>query len=180
MKVLIVVGEFPPLFGGISDYTGLLARELTNIGLHVTVVTSKAKDQDDRSLRQGVDIRRVLSEWRLSEVRTILRTIDEMGHDTVVHLQYGGFANRRRPMVIMLPLILRLFRPHCRVVVTLHEFRPQRTRWRVWALPMIMAAHGLIFVDPPDRKLLIRWTKLKRPRMECIPIAPNISARTRY
>ncbi|HXX22830.1 MAG TPA: hypothetical protein VEO19_06750, partial [Terriglobia bacterium] len=47
-------------------------------------------------------------------------------------------------------------------------------RWRVWALPMIMAAHRLIYVDSPDRELLLRWTKLKRPRMECVPMAPTV------
>jgi glycosyltransferase involved in cell wall biosynthesis len=160
--------------GGVSDYSALLAQELAVLGLHVTVLTTKVKDQEKRSLRQGVEVRRVISEWRLSEIRSILRIIDEMGPDTIVNLMYGCFPTRRRPMVNLLPLFLRLLRPHCRVVVTIHDFRTQRTRWRAWAIPMIMAAHGLIFVDPPDRELLLRWTKLKRPRMECIPVAPNI------
>jgi glycosyltransferase involved in cell wall biosynthesis len=174
MKVLLIVGEFPPQFGGFADGAALLAREIAALGPHVTVLTTRVKDQENRSFREGVEIRRVMCDWRLSEIRSILGIIDEMGRGTIVHLWYPCVTTRRRPMVNFLPLFLRMFRPHCRVVVTIHEFRTQRTRYRVWALPLIMAAHGLIFVDPPDLELLLRWTKLKRPRIECIPIAPNI------
>jgi glycosyltransferase involved in cell wall biosynthesis len=175
LRVVLVVGDYPPPCGGIADYTDLLGQELVQLGMNVTVLTTKAEGQESRSLRQGVDIRRVMAEWHLSEIRSVLRVIDEMGPDTILNLMYGGFAIRRRPMFILLPLLLRALRPRCRVIVTIHEFRTHRTRWRAWTLPMITAAHGLIFVDEPEREYLLRWTKLKTPRMECIPIASNIS-----
>lgn len=174
MNILLVAGEFPPQIGGISDYTAILSHELTALGHQVKVATTRVADTEEQSLQRGVDVRRVIFRWHLAEVKSILGILDEMSPDTIVNLQYGGIVNRRRPMVNSLPLILHMLRPHCRVVVTIHEFRAQRTRWRAWALPMIMSAHGLIFVDPPDRELLLRWTKLRTPRMQCIPIAPNI------
>ncbi len=174
IKVVMVVGEFPPLFGGISDYTAFLAKEFVKLGIRVVVVTTKVNSFARESFDEGVDVRRIMSKWRMREVRFILNIIDEMGPGTIVNLQYGGYATQRRPMVTLLPAILRLLRPHCRVVVTLHEFRGQRLRWRMWTVPMPLAAHGLIFVDPPDRKLLARWTTLRRPRIKCIPIAPTI------
>lgn len=173
-QVLFIVGDFPPTFGGLPDYAALFVEGLASLGRCVTVLTTKVKGQKDRTLRQGVDIRRLISDWRLPEISSILAVIDEMGPDTIVNLMHGGFAMSRRPMVTLLPLFLRLLRPQCRVIVTIHEFRTQRTRRRIWAIPMIMAAHGLIFVDRPDQEHLLRWTKLKRPKMECIPIAPNI------
>lgn len=173
-KVLFIAGDFPPTFGGLPDYAALFTQGLATHGLNVTVMTTKLKGQEDRSFRQGVQICRAISDWRLSEISSILRIIDEMGPGTIVNLMYGGFAMRRRPLVNFLPILLRILRPNFRVIVTIHEFRTQRSRWRVWALPMIMYAHGLIFVDRADRELLLRWTKLKRPEMECIPIAPNI------
>lgn len=173
-KTLFIAGDFPPTFGGLPDYAALFVQGLAAHGLNVTVLTTKLNDQEDRSFQQGVEIRRAISDWRISEIDTILRVIDEMGPGTVVNLMYGGFAMRRRPMVNLLPILLRLLRPKFRVIVTVHEFRTQRFRWRVWAISMIMFAHGLIFVDRADRDLLLRWTKLKRPKMKCIPIAPNI------
>ncbi len=106
MKVLIVVGEFPPQLGGIPDYAALLARELTVLGLHVTVLTTKVRDQEDRSVRQGVEIRRVMSEWGLSEIRSILKIIDEMGPGTVVNLMYGCFATRQTANGELAPTLL--------------------------------------------------------------------------
>lgn len=175
LKAVLFVGDYPPPFAGIADYTELLGQELVRLGTNVTVLTTKTMGQDSRSLRQGVDVRRAMVKWHLLEIRSILRVIDEMGPETILSLMYGGLAMRRRPLVILLPLLLRVLRPHCRVIVTIHEFRTHRTRWRLWTLPMIMAAHGLIFVDEPEREYLLRWTKLKTPRMECIPIASNIS-----
>src|ERR1035437_4010589 len=90
LKVVIVTGDFPPPLGGIADYTASLAEELAVLGVHVTVLSTKVKDQKSRSLRRGVEIKRVMSEWRLSELRRILRTIDEMGPGTTVNLMYGG------------------------------------------------------------------------------------------
>jgi len=174
MKVVMVVGEFPPLIGGISDYTAFLAKELVKLGMRVVVVTTKVNGCGRESFEEGLDVRRIISKWRMREVGFILDIIDKMGPGTIVNLQYGGSATQRRPMVTLLPAILRLMRPHCRVVVTLHEFRGQRVRWRMWTVPMLLAAHGLIFVDPPERKLLGRWTTLRRPRIKCIPIAPTI------
>jgi glycosyltransferase involved in cell wall biosynthesis len=175
LKIVLVVGDYPPPCGGIADYTDLLGQELVRLAMDVTVLTTEAEGQERRSLRQGVDIRRVMTKWRLSEIRSILRVIDDMGPETILNLMYGGFAIRRRPMFILLPLVLRVLRPACRVIVTIHEFRTHRRRWRAWTFPMINAAHGLIFVDEPERDYLLRWTKLKAPRMECIPIASNIS-----
>lgn len=174
LKVLIIVGEFPPRMGGISDYTAHLSRELAAVGCQVKVITTRIEDVAEHSFRQGAEVRRIMFNWHLSEIKSILGIIDEMGSDTIVNLHYGSFWNRRRPMVIFLPLVLRLLRPRCRVIITIHEFLPQRTRARAWAMPMIMAAHGLIFFDPSDQEPLRRWTRLKRPRMECVPLAPNI------
>jgi glycosyltransferase involved in cell wall biosynthesis len=174
MKVVLVVGDFPPVVGGLSDYTALLAQDLARLGIHVTVLTTKIEDQADRSVVLGVEIRRVMSRWRLSEIGSILRIIDELGPATIVSLMYGDSTTRRRPLVNLLPFLLRLLRPKCHVVVNIHEFRTQRTFWRIWAIPMIMTSHGMVFVDPPDKESLIRWTRLKRPKMVCIPIAPNI------
>lgn len=174
MKVLMVVGEFPPQWGGLADGTAHLVRELACLGVEVTVLTTKMNSQKDRTRCEGVEIRRVMSAWKLSEIGSVLEAVDEIGPGTIVHLMYGSPANRRRLLVNFLPLLLRWLRPNCRAVVTIHEFRTQRTRYRLWALPMLLAAHGLISVDPPDRKALLHWTKAKRPRIEWIPVAPNI------
>lgn len=174
LSVLMVVGEFPPVISGIGDYTGSLVRELANLGCHVTVLTTRLKGAKKVDVEYGVHIHRILRGWNLSEIKHILRAIDGMGPGTVVNIQYGGFSNHRRPMVNLLPFVIRIARPHCSVVVTLHEFRAQRLRWRLFVLPMLLASDGVICVDQPDREIVERWLVLGPRRTGCIPIAPSI------
>jgi len=170
----MIVGKYPPLISGIGDYTERLAQEFVKLKHQVTVVTSEVDYKDGYLLSDGVDVRRIISGWRMSEIKRILNIIDEMGPDTLVHIQYGCPMNRRRPMINLLPILLRLLRREITIVLTLHEFRQQRLRWRIRASLMIFAAQGLIFVDPLDRRFLQRLTRLSKTKIKCIPIAPSI------
>ncbi len=123
---------------------------------------------------RGVDVRRMIDNWNVSEARRVLAVVDELGPDTVVHIQYGGFGMRRRPMVNLLPAYLRARRPGCRLVLTLHEYRAHRLRARIPIMPMVMASHGVICVDQPDLPYLRRLGRITHPAFRCIPISPNI------
>ncbi|MGO9326018.1 MAG: glycosyltransferase family 4 protein [Terracidiphilus sp.] len=174
LKVLLVVGDYPPVPGGMSDQTGLLAKEFVQLGVRIAVLTTKVSGEPVRSVEEGVDVCRLMSRWHMSELGAVLRVLDELGPGAVVSVMYGDWTTRRRPLVNFLPLLLRLLRPSCRVIVNIQEFRTRKFLWRAWAAPMILTAHGLVFVDPPDRGSLLRWTTLRRPTMECIPVVSNI------
>jgi hypothetical protein len=46
LKIVLVVGDYPPPCGGIADYTDLLGQELVRLGMDVTVLTTEAEGQD--------------------------------------------------------------------------------------------------------------------------------------
>ena len=176
--VLLIAGEYPPKFCGIGDYTAHLARELAALGSKVTVITRRDTAASDTAssdtANHGVDVRRMIDNWNFSETRRVLEVVDELGSDTVVHIQYGGFGMRRRPMVNLLPAYLRARRPGCRLVLTLHELRALRLRARVPIVPMVLASHGVLCVDQPDLSHLKRLSRLTGPKLGCLPISPNI------
>ncbi len=173
-RVLLITGLYPPRFCGIGDYTAHLAESLADLGTRVTVVTRRDTSSGPEPATAGVDVRRIIENWDFSEVRRVLEVIDELGPETIVHIQYGGFGMRRRPMINLLPMILRARRPRCRVALTLHEFRAHRLRARLPIVPMAAASHGVVCVDPPDLSYLRPLARFTRPALRCIPIAPNI------
>jgi glycosyltransferase involved in cell wall biosynthesis len=65
LKLLIVTNEYPPVGGGAGRTTYYLARELTRLGVAVTVLTSKDAQISDLPDLDGVTVHRVFS-WRKS------------------------------------------------------------------------------------------------------------------
>ena len=63
MKILLLNYEYPPLGGGAANATANIARELTLLGLEVTVLTARHGDQPTVATESGVRVHRVLS-WR--------------------------------------------------------------------------------------------------------------------
>lgn len=176
VKVLMITDTFSPIISGVADYTAFLVKELASRRLRVTILASKCDTKGDNWLADGVEVLRSISQWKMSDAGQIIRVIDSLGQGTIVHIQYGSGAYRKHPMMNLLPLLIRIFRRGCPVVVTLHEFPRERERllYRIRTLPMLLAAHGLIFVDPADEETLRRWVKFSMARIKYIPIASNI------
>ncbi len=174
-RVVMVVGDFPPVINGIGDYSAQLVRALAARGRDVTVVTSSPRAEAGQWSCQGVEVKRVVPAWTLRHWRLILRALGPLEPGTIVHIQYHSPSYRRNPMINLLPAMLRVLRPACRVVMTVHEFRLQSPRWRARVVPMLLAAHGLLFADSDDRPPVERWTALTRPLMATVPIGSNIT-----
>jgi glycosyltransferase involved in cell wall biosynthesis len=172
----MITDTFPPMISGVADYTALLARELASLGLRVTIATSKWESKGNNQTTDGIEVLRIISGWKMWDARQIFRIIKRLGDSPIVHIQYGSGAYRKHPMINLLPFLIRMLKRDCLVVVTLHEFPQERERllYRIRTLPMLLAAHGLIFVDPADEKTLRRWTKLSMARIKYIPIGSNI------
>jgi polysaccharide biosynthesis protein PslF len=176
LKVVMVVGDFPPLMGGVGDYAACLSRALADRGVGLTVATTRIPGMADREVSNGVEICRIVHRWVMSAIGDIIALVDQAGPGTIVHIQYDcPKTYRRNPMINLLPAIMRLRRPQCPVVVTMHGFQEYRLRWRVRVLPMLLAPNALIVVNERDRQLMGRWIRPRRLRAELIPIASNIS-----
>jgi glycosyltransferase involved in cell wall biosynthesis len=175
LKVIMVTDYYPPLIEGIGDYTANLLQALGNRGVGITVVTRPAAGANVREVSGPIDIRRIGNGWRMSAIGTILQVLDEKGPGAILHVQYpSGSTYHKRPMINLLPAIVRMARPRVPVVVTMHEYHEHRLRWKVRAIPMMMAAHGLILVNSKDYRTVTRRIRPPKFHTELIPIGSNI------
>jgi glycosyltransferase involved in cell wall biosynthesis len=173
-RVLMICGEYPPVLGGIPDYTQLLATGLARRGTDVSVLTSLSQGIPRESIEEGVRVLRTMAAWGLRDLGRILRIVEEAGDGAVVHIQYPGVAFRRNPMINLLPAILRARRPAVPVVITVHDARAARLRRRVRMAPMLSVANAIVRVDEPDAPYLDSWTWFNRPLSACIRIGPTV------
>jgi glycosyltransferase involved in cell wall biosynthesis len=168
-RVLLVSADFPPFLSGVGDYADKLAASLHEAGADVTVLTGISTDANDG--QRPFRVVRSIASWGLNQRKAILAECRD-GYD-VVHLQYPGVNYGRGPMINLLPVLLRMSGPSPRKVLTVHDFRVMRRRWRARAAPMIWAVDGLIHVDERDWPSIRAWgIGQTKPRAH-IPIAAN-------
>lgn len=168
MKLLIIVGDFPPFLSGIGDYTDRLAGALSRAGVDVTVLTLVG---DDDGVERPYKVRREMPDFSMKSMSIaveIARDVD------VVNIQYPGVHFGRSPMMNLLPAVLRRRAPKVRTTATIHDCRVMRWRWRLRTWPMVNAVHGLIHVDPGDWPYIDAWCSFGAPPHACIPIASNV------
>ncbi len=171
-KVLLFSADFPPDINGVGDYTAQLAGALHDAGCDVSVLTGPLQNRTEAAW--PFPVLRPFAAWSqatLGKVASLCDTFD------VVHIQYPGVALGRSMLPNFLPAALRKRGP--KTVATFHEFRAMRTRWRARASVMLRGLDVAVLADGADAPLLRRWSRCVRPiagppRVEAVPIAPNI------
>ncbi len=88
MRVAILGRDFPPVLGGISDHTDLIAGELSKRALDVTVLCSPPADP-----RSDVEVRPVIRAW--DDYHAIASAVRD-AQPQVILWQYNPFAVGRR------------------------------------------------------------------------------------
>ncbi len=175
MKLLVVVGDLPPRFSGIGDYTANVMYAIARRGVSVTAVTTAQQGAPECENKDGVRVLRVIPRWTFSQARTVLRALDELGPRTLVNVQYAGPGYGRRLMINFLPAIVRFGRPGTVVVTTLHEFAVQSWRWRLRSLPFLLFSSGVIYPNRLEEAALRRWSRLARLPLAYIPVGSSIT-----
>lgn len=124
MKALLVTGEYPPMRGGVADYTAYLAAGLRRQGVEPLVLTStRARAAGPSGIPSAAPpASHYTSTWGFPMWR---RTVDVIRATTpdVVHVQYQAGAYDLHVAVNLLPLRLRAIRGRPRVVVTFHDLK---------------------------------------------------------
>jgi glycosyltransferase involved in cell wall biosynthesis len=164
----MISGDFPPMVSGVGDYVDKLAAALHDAGAEVTVLTSVSTDPGD-AVRK-FPVHRTIDDWSLGNRRAILEAC--RGYD-VVHLQYPAVRYGRSMMINLVPAMLRLSGWPVRTLMTVHDFRVMRWRWRARVAPMLWAADGLIHVDKNDWSWIRSWGVGDGRLHAHIPIAAN-------
>lgn len=176
MRLLFVTGEFPPMQGGVGDYTREIATGLA--GDHaVCVLTSRRAGGSEQPW-----VRPLVSRWDWASLRTIRGVVRDFAPD-VIDIQYQTGAYAMHPAINFLPRLLKRFpgrTPRPRVVITFHDLRipylfPKAGRARDWVTrELARYADAVIATNTQDAARLAAWNIAN---VCIIPIGSNISTR---
>ncbi len=175
MKVLFVTGEFPPMQGGVGDYTREIGLALRDLGCQVQVVTSAQAGPVE-----GLTVHPVVKHWGWGCWPLLLDLVRQHRPD-LVHIQYQAAAYGLHPAVNFLPRRMRMLgagRP--RAVVTFHDLKvpylfPKAGPLRRWVVnELARSSDAAITTNRQDFERLHH--ALGRPPA-LIPIGSNIAPR---
>lgn len=180
MKVCFITGEFPPMEGGVGDYTRELSIAMAAQGVEVCVLTSsRARGADFPPLK----IFPIIDRWGWGSWGKIIRHTRQE-NPQVLHIQYQAAAYGMHPAVNLLPWVLRLFRKSYLILTTFHDLRvpylfPKAGILREWAITLMgLGSDGVIVTNIEDLlNLRHKFEKIRYPSpppIHLIPIGSNI------
>ncbi len=177
-RVAFITGEYPPLVGGVGDYTALLATQLQRNGAAVTVVTGRGVGAAD----EVVPVCRVVPGWGFGGWHPLLGAL-RAAKPTVVHLQYQAGAFSGRAAIHLLPRLLRaIMRPAPAVIVTFHDLLapylfPKAGPLRQRALALLARDCDAVIATNGDDWRQLRADPRLTDTLHLIPIGSNILPR---
>jgi glycosyltransferase involved in cell wall biosynthesis len=192
LRVLMISGEYPPMEGGVADFTAILSRAMA-ADAEVHVLTSwdpksgqgraaTASDNGDLivAVEDRVVVHRRMESWSWLPLR---RAVSELliAHDIdVVNIQYQTAAYGMHPAINLLPMMQRALGPtRVPMVVTFHDLLvpyllPKAGALREWVnLTLARRCQAAIVTNAQDQRRLAAVRSI--PRLERIPIGSNIS-----
>ncbi len=174
-RILFVTGEYPPMQGGVADYTRELARAMAAAGQDVGILTSvKASPAPDDL---GITVFPQVSSWgwRLWDQLDAL-TAD--WQPDVVHIQYQTAAYDMRPALNLWAWRPWSQRPRALTAVTFHDLLTPylfpKAHWvgmRRWVTDTLARTMDIAITTNPEDTLQLRTL---RPDVVEIPIGSNI------
>lgn len=170
--VLIVSAEYPPMHGGIGDYTARLVAALADNGWHARVLTSEAaRSEDPRVL---ADVRRW--NWNLTDqIRDTLRRTNAKA----LHIQYQTGAYAMHPAINFVPRRLGKGSGALPIITTFHDLLPpylfpKAGPARDWVTrTLAKGSDAVIVTNVQDLEYLALQPDLLR-RLKAIPIGSNL------
>jgi glycosyltransferase involved in cell wall biosynthesis len=183
MRILLITGEFPPMQGGVGDYTREMARAFTAQGHEVFVLTSVSladayRDGDPEPWH----VLPVARNWGWGCWRQVLGFVGKVRPD-VVNVQYQAAAyNMRSPAINFLPWRLRRASGMPPIVVTYHDLKPpylfpKAGPLRDWVVRrMARYSDAVIVTNAEDLAVAHQWpfSRSALPSVSLIPIGSNI------
>lgn len=162
MRIGIITGEFPPMPGGVGQYSRLLAERIAAAGHEVSIMSRRGTKSETLPLY-------TVKGWSLACLPKLRAWARDQRLD-IVSLQYQTAAYDMSPLVHFLPRLLPL-----PVVTTFHDLRhpylfPKAGPLRDWVVRQLArSSRGVISTNHEDSQ---RLSALPRRRM--IPLGSSI------
>ena len=184
MRILLISGEFPPMQGGVGDYTREMARAFAACGHEVFVlIPASLADAHEGKTPLPWRVFPIVRNWGWGCWRSILSVVHEIRPD-VIDIQYQAAAyDMRTPAMNFVPWRLGLVRDAPMVVVTYHDLKPpylfpKAGPVRGWVVRQLARySDAAIVTNVEDLLATGEWPfvhRLARPSMHHIPIGSNI------
>jgi len=176
MKVLFITGEFPPMQGGVGDYTREIGLALGDLGCQVAVASSVQAGPIP-----GLTVHPIIENWSWGSWGTLLDLVHRERPD-VVHIQYQAAAYGLQPAINLFPRRLRWpGSEQPRTAVTFHDLRvpylfPKAGPLRRWIVHELARGCDLaITTNRDDHQALRQALRPGRPVQALVPIGSNIA-----
>ncbi len=170
LKIVQIVGSFPPMPCGVGDNTYELSKRLADLGHHVDVITSK--DADENSPHENIRIHPVMGGWSVFYGGSLLKRILKIEPD-IIHLQYPskGYGKGFAPSLLGMQIKARkLASPY---IITLHEFSHAHALRKAAIMPLLNEVSMVLFPSAQERDALrFRFSTLSKKQSRIIPIGP--------
>lgn len=189
MRIVLISGEFPPLQGGVGDFTNELGKALAELGHEVHVITSASNNTQpcpERSRRNAtrntIIVHRSVHGWGWASWRRIIQLLSEIRPD-IINIQYQTAAYGMHPSINFLPLHLRMsshpFIRYAHPLTTFHDLKvpylfPKAGPLRWWVnLALARWSDAAIVTNAEDFARLSTYSFIRS--LSLIPIGSNIS-----
>ncbi|MBN2471815.1 MAG: glycosyltransferase family 4 protein [Anaerolineae bacterium] len=171
MRIGLITGEYPPMQGGVADFTREIGRAFVAQSHTVAVLT----DVRGRGAKQdGITVDARVTNWNRASLGAVERWAREQRLD-VINLQYQTAAYNMAPLIHLLP---RRAAP-LPLVTTFHDLRvpylfPKAGPLREWwVLRLARDSAAAIVTNSEDEQALLRAGEVRR--VARIPIGSNIT-----
>ncbi len=184
-RVGLITGEYPPMQGGVGDFTRELARALIELGHDVAVITSTQVDA--RAADPSIRIEAIVPKWTRACWPVIAEAARRLDLD-VLNIQYEPAAYTMQIGVNLFPWWYRRQPNPVPIVTTFHDLlvpylfpRAGRLRWKVVEF-LARRSHAVIVTNEEDRLTLANsnlqppTSNLQSPNsnLHLVPIGSNI------
>lgn len=150
-KILLVTGSYPPDVCGVGDYSKKLYESL-KVESNIIELFYKEK-------------------WGIKYIFSYLKEIRSKKTD-IIHFQYPteGYGYS------ILPLLLMLFLPKKKLIITIHELSKRRLKAKLFTLLLLFSNNTIIVTNEFEFNYIKRIPLLKRKNIFIINIGSNIPA----
>ncbi|MCR4407465.1 MAG: glycosyltransferase family 4 protein [Anaerolineae bacterium] len=177
MHIGLITGEFPPMQGGVGDFTHELGKALVALGCQVSVLTSKTAGSERQE--HGITVLPIIEKWDWRCWSTILKLTRELEPD-VLNIQYQTAAYGMHPAINLLPRRLRRESQRPRLVITYHDLRepylfPKAGPLRRWITREPARQCDAVIVTNHEDEWRMANSEWRIANLARIPIGSNIA-----
>ena len=173
MRILLLSGEYPPMQGGVGDYTRELGTALARQGAEVHVLTARRAEPAS----EPITVHPLVSRWGWGTWR-LAGALARQVQASVVHIQYQTAAYGMHPAINLLPRWLRRI-AGARCLVTFHDLKepylfPKAGAVRRWVHRELARSCDAVVVTNREDEIAMQKERLA-DALHLIPIGSNIA-----